>query len=59
MPKYISKTGHNYKPEGKDEEKRAEMGDDVSDMPESSLKLELAAGKVEEVKGEKPEAAEE
>ena len=54
MPKFISKTGHNYKPEGAKEEKRVEIGDDVSDMPKSSLKLELQAGNVEEVKEEKP-----
>lgn len=48
-PRYISLTGHNYKPEGKDEEVRVEIGDDVSDMPEASLKREIKAGKVEEV----------
>jgi hypothetical protein len=54
MSKYISLTGHNYKPEGAKEEKRVEIGGDVSDMPKSSLELEKQAGKVKEVKEEKP-----
>jgi len=56
MPKtestFISITGHNYKPEGAKEEKRVEAGGDVSDMPKSSLKNEIAAGKVQEMKRE-------
>lgn len=37
MSKYTAKRGMNYTPDGTDEEKRVEAGEDCSDLPVSAI----------------------